>query len=53
VAQLILVVFIVGSSLVLVRKLDINGAGLIWFGSSYKYFRNIVTQKHTEDLPSA
>lgn len=29
--QLVLVMLVVGSSLLLMRKLSINGAGLIWF----------------------
>jgi len=35
VTQLVLVILAVGSSLLLMRKLSINGAGLIWFGSSF------------------
>jgi TRAP-type mannitol/chloroaromatic compound transport system permease small subunit len=34
VTQLVLVMLVIGSSLLLMRKLAINGAGLIWFGAS-------------------
>jgi hypothetical protein len=35
VTQLVLVMLVVGSRLLLMRKLSINGAGLIWFDSSF------------------
>jgi hypothetical protein len=34
--------------MLLMRKLDINGAGLIWFGSCYKYFG----ERAAQDLPN-
>ena len=34
VTQLVLAVLVAGSSVLLMRKLAINGAGLIWFGAS-------------------